>query len=76
MTVHIDKLVGYDPGKQRWEQRTNVTGESYWHVTEEIGQLGGMSVSGHIEAFGRTREEALARLSEERKKLMDTFWGA
>lgn len=76
MTTKVCQQVGYTAGPQYWEQRTNVDGRRYWHVREAIGSLGGFSVNGEIEAFGRTKEEASERLLVERKKLLDVFFEA
>lgn len=76
MRAHIDQNPGFIPGPRRWSKRTNVTGETYWHVEEGVGHMpfSGRAVGGTIEAFGRTQAEAEERLREKRKKLMNAFW--
>lgn len=76
--MHIDQNPGFIPGSRRWSRRTNVTGETYWHVEEDIGFLPfcDRPVSGTLEAFGRTQAEAEERLKLKRKEMIDAFWSA
>lgn len=76
MNIHVDQNPGFIPGFRRWSKRTNATGETYWHVEEDIGYMpfADRPVSGTIEAFGRTQAEAEDRIREKRKKLMEAFW--
>lgn len=45
-----------------------------WKAAAEIGSIFGSEVSGGIEAYGRTKEEALERLETERRKLYESLW--
>lgn len=71
MNIHIDQNPGVHTRRpRRWSKRTNVTGETYWHVEEDIGYMlfADRLVSGTIEAFGRTQDEAERRLRYDSKK--------
>jgi hypothetical protein len=55
-------------------QHTNWFGQTWWMAEAEIGSIFGSDVNGGISAIGPTREQALERLVEERKKLYDSIW--
>lgn len=68
----------FSPGLQMEETEiqeiTNAHGQHYWKAVAKIGAIFGAEVEGQITGIGSTREAALARLAEERKKLYESLW--
>ena len=52
----------------------NAHGQHYWRAVAQIGTIFGSEVEGEISAIGRTKEQALERLAEERRKLHESLW--
>lgn len=49
-------------------------GNPCWKATAQIGTIFGSEVEGQIEAYGSTKEIAIERLGEERRKLHESLW--
>lgn len=52
----------------------NAHGQHYFKAVAQIGSIFGGEVDGEISAIGRTKEEALQHLEQERTKLYDSLW--
>lgn len=52
----------------------NAHGQHYWKAVAQIGTIFGSEVEGEISAMGSTREQALERLVEERRKFYESLW--
>ncbi len=49
-------------------------GKPCWKATAKIGSIFGSEVEGELVAIGKTKEIALERLAEERRKLHESLW--
>lgn len=58
----------------RFEERTNIDGAKYWYAEQDIGSIFGSEVEGCCSGIGRTKEQALERISEEKHKLHESLW--
>lgn len=56
------------------EERTNVDGSKYWYAEQAIGTLFGSEVEGACTGIGRTKEQALERLAEDKRRLNGSLW--
>jgi len=56
------------------EEINNGHGQHYFKATAQIGTLFGSPVQGELTGIGATKEQALERLAEERKKLYESLW--
>ena len=71
--IHEDKHPGLVMGAAVLTE-VQTLDQHYWKAVEPIGSLFGSEVQGEIEAYGRTREQALANLEVERNKLYELLW--
>ena len=74
MSYHIDDQPGMTMQGIKLTQITPTHQPPYWKAEQEIGTLFGAEVDGGISAIGRTKEEALEHLKEERRKLHESLW--
>lgn len=59
----------------RFEERTQPDGiTKYWRASSAIGSIFGSEVDGECEGFGKTKEQALQRLSESVQRLSESLW--
>lgn len=72
--VHTDKSPGLTVEQPVLTRCENCGGSLYWKAVAQIGSIFGHKVDGQITGIGKTREIALARLEEERKKLYESLW--
>jgi hypothetical protein len=56
------------------EEIQNGHGQHYFVATAEIGSIFGHEVHGQIRGIGPTKERALERLEEDRKRLYESLW--
>lgn len=52
----------------------NAHGQHYWKAVAQIGTIFGSEVDGELSGYGRTKEQALERLQQERIKLHESLW--
>lgn len=73
---HESKSPGLTMDGVTFEHVVNPNSRSgaYWTATAKIGSIFGADVEGELTGIGTTREMALARLDEERKKLYESLW--
>ena len=74
MNYHEDSEIGLTMGSPVVKEVHNAHGQHYWIAVAQIGSIFGAEVEGELKGIGRTREDALARLAEERKKLAESLW--
>lgn len=74
ISIHIDCSPGLTLAGAICEELPNALGGTYWKATAKIGSIFGSQVEGEICGIGKTREQAIKRLAEERKKLYDSLW--
>jgi len=72
--IHYDCHPGLTMERAVVTEINNAHGQHYWKAVEQIGTLFGYEVDGEISAIGTTKEQCLARLAEERKKLHESLW--
>lgn len=70
MVYHVDCEIGMQMGQTSVIQLPDGT----WKATCPIGSLFGAEVEGECRGTGRTKEEALAALADDRKKPNDSLW--
>lgn len=58
----------------RFEERMNVDGSKYWHAEQDISSIFGSEVEGCCSGIGRTKEQALERLAEDKRELYESLW--
>lgn len=72
--IHEDSEIGMTMGETTVREIHNCHGQHYWIARAPIGTLFGQEVEGELKGIGATKEQALERLKEERKKLNDSLW--
>lgn len=72
--IHFDCQPGLIMEGTKVVEIHNAHGQHYWKATAKIGSLFGSEVEGELTGCGRTKEQALERLKEERKRLHDSLW--
>lgn len=73
-SYHEDKHPGMVTEEAVVTEVNNTMGQHYWKAVAPIGSLFGHKVEGELEGIGRTRDEALKRLADERSKLYESLW--
>ncbi len=71
--IHEDASPGLTMEGVVFEHREN-HGRPCCIATAQIGTIFGAEVHGEIKGIGKTQEQALERLQEERKKLYESLW--
>lgn len=78
MSEPINAFVCKSPGMVNGDitvvEITNAHGQHYFKATQPIGSLFGQEVHGCCSGIGRTKEQALQRLAEDKKKLNESLW--
>jgi len=72
--AHMDCHPGVTYEGVTLEERTNCDGSKYWYAKQAIGSLFGYEVEGECSGIGRTKEQALERLAEDKRKLQESMW--
>lgn len=74
--IHEDKHPGLTMDGVTFEHVINPNSRSgaYFVATAKIGSIFGGEVHGELQGIGTTKEMAIARLEEERKKLYESLW--
>jgi len=72
--IHYDCQPGLIMDGVIIEEINNAHGQHYFKVRSKIGYIFGSEVEGELSAIGATKEQALERLAEERKRLYDSLW--
>lgn len=73
-SMHMDCQPGLIMDGTKVVEIRNAHGQHYWKATARIGSIFGADVEGELNGIGRTKEQALQRLEEERKKLYESMW--
>lgn len=73
MNIHLDSEIGLTMGDTKLRQVDN-HGLPCWIATAPIGSIFGAEVHGELRGIGNTKEQALERLQEERRKLAESLW--
>lgn len=71
--MHMDCHPGLTVEGVTWEYLPN-HGQPCWRATQQIGTIFGAEVEGQLQGIGLTKELALERLAEERRKLHDSMF--
>lgn len=72
--IHEDSNIGLTMANTSVEEITNSHGQHYFKASAPIGTIFGAEVHGSLEGIGATREMALHRLEEEKRKLAESLW--
>ena len=65
----------HHPGLTMGETSLRRLPDGSWIATAPIGTIFGSPVQGECTGTGATREEALASLDDDRRKLAESIWG-
>lgn len=71
---HECKEIGLTMAEAEVREVHNAHGQHYWIAIAQIGSVFGAEVEGELKGIGKTKEQALERLAEERKKLAESLW--
>lgn len=75
VSYFADDHVGVTYKGVKLEEKTQPDGVTkYWVATQAIGSLFGSEVEGECEGIGETKEQALERLNEDKRKLQESMW--
>lgn len=74
ITAFVCKSPGMVNGDITVVEINNAHGQHYFKATQPIGSLFGHEAQGELTGLGRTKEQALEHLAQDREKLYESLW--